>query len=583
MRFRTTPDGACSGTPRKEDRHVGDRGAAGPARGSRPARTVQRWCMTSRSRSASRRSSGVRWSQGRCGCGSRPRACATPTSTRRTATGRSSRRRRSSRDTRASASSRSSGPASSRSASAIGSRCRGSATPAGRATTACPAGRRSASTQQNIGYSIDGGYAEYAAAYARYVVQVPDGVDPMDAAPLTCAGVTTYKAIKVSGARSSDLVAVFGVGGLGHMAVQYARIAGATVVAVDVHDEKLELAQELGAKYTVNASTEDPADAIQELGGADGPSPWPYRPRRSSRRTARCGAAGRSCFVALPAENPDAADLRDRAQRHQRRRLDRRHPRGPGEVFELHAAGRTEVTLRRGRWTRSTRRSPTSRQDTWQLESSSVPDVVTMYARAVDESAARLRELRHEERSSLGLGALALALSLVATSLRPELAVPLFIGGIAVGALGVRAVWHRWDIVDRLLGERDSYVISEIRERAVYETTMERRRVLAAGLRGSLREPMSDRVQGCGRGARASRGGARGQSAGARAGVRSRLQATPGRSRAKPASEPGIPCGGSTLGCPPDPVRLRVPGVLTTDRRRGGAARALRSADAESP
>ena len=118
-----------------------------------------------------------------------------------------------------------------------------------------------------------------------------------------------------------------------------------------------------------------------------------------------------------------------------------------------------------------------------------------MYARAVDESAARLRELRHEERSSLGLGALALALSLVATSLRPELAVPLFIGGIAVGALGVRAVWHRWDIVDRLLGERDSYVISEIRERAVYETTMERRRVLAAGLRGSLREPMSDRVR----------------------------------------------------------------------------------------
>ena len=118
-----------------------------------------------------------------------------------------------------------------------------------------------------------------------------------------------------------------------------------------------------------------------------------------------------------------------------------------------------------------------------------------MYARAVDESASRLRELRDEERNGFGLGALALALSLVATLLRPELALPLFIGGLAVGALGVRALWHRWDIVDSLVGDRDAYVISEIRERAVHETTMERRRVLAAALRSWLREPMSDRVR----------------------------------------------------------------------------------------
>ena len=118
-----------------------------------------------------------------------------------------------------------------------------------------------------------------------------------------------------------------------------------------------------------------------------------------------------------------------------------------------------------------------------------------MYARAVDESASRLRELRGAERNGLGLGALALALSLVATLLRPELALPLFIGGIAVGALGVRALWVRWDIVDSLVGEQDAYVISEIRERAVHETTMERRRVLAAALRSWLREPVSDRVR----------------------------------------------------------------------------------------
>lgn len=79
--------------------------------------------------------------------------------------------------------------------------------------------------------------------------RVPDGIDPFEAAPLTCAGVTTYKAVKVSGARSSDLVAIFGVGGLGHLALQYALIAGAQVVAVDLVDEKLAMAKELGAAY----------------------------------------------------------------------------------------------------------------------------------------------------------------------------------------------------------------------------------------------------------------------------------------------------------------------------------------------
>ena len=106
--------------------------------------------------------------------------------------------------------------------------------------------------QKNMGYSIDGGFGEYATAYARYVVRVPAGIDPLDAAPLTCAGVTTYKAVKVAGTRSSNLVAVFGVGGLGHLAIQYAAIAGGRVVDVDLIDEKLELARELGAEFTVN-------------------------------------------------------------------------------------------------------------------------------------------------------------------------------------------------------------------------------------------------------------------------------------------------------------------------------------------
>ena len=76
-----------------------------------------------------------------------------------------------------------------------------------------------------------GGYAEYARAFGRYVAKVPAKVDPFEAAPLACAGVTTYKAVKMSGARPSDLVAIFGIGGLGHLALQYAKIAGASLRA----------------------------------------------------------------------------------------------------------------------------------------------------------------------------------------------------------------------------------------------------------------------------------------------------------------------------------------------------------------
>lgn len=115
----------------------------------------------------------------------------------------------------------------------------------------------------------DGGYAEYVAAYEQHVVKVPEGVDSLDAAPLSCAGVTVYKAVKSSEVGPSQLCAVFGVGGLGHLAVQYAKIQGATVVAVDLKDDKLAIASELGADFVVNAAEQDPAKEIQKLGGAD--------------------------------------------------------------------------------------------------------------------------------------------------------------------------------------------------------------------------------------------------------------------------------------------------------------------------
>jgi hypothetical protein len=115
---------------------------------------------------------------------------------------------------------------------------------------------------------------------------------------------------------------------------------------------------------------------------------------------------------------------------------------------------------------------------------------LAMYARAIDEAAARLRELRYEEWEDLGLAALALGLAVVATQVRQAFAIPLFLGGLAVGALGVRAVWRRWDLLDRLAGEPDAYVISEVQARASREATMDRRQSFAAFIRASLTPPV---------------------------------------------------------------------------------------------
>jgi propanol-preferring alcohol dehydrogenase len=198
--------------------------------------------------------------------------------------------------------------------------------------------------QKNMGYSIDGGLGEYATAFARYVVEVPDGVDPFDAAPLTCAGVTTYKAVKVAGTRPSDLVAVFGVGGLGHLAIQYATIAGGRVVAVDLHDEKLELAKDLGAEFVVNAAQEDPVEAIQWLGGVDQAIALAVSPRAFEQAYASLRRGGTLVFVALPAENHVELPIFETVLNGITvvgsivgTRADLR------EVFELHAAGRTRV------------------------------------------------------------------------------------------------------------------------------------------------------------------------------------------------------------------------------------------------
>ncbi|TAM50477.1 MAG: alcohol dehydrogenase AdhP [Paraburkholderia sp.] len=125
--------------------------------------------------------------------------------------------------------------------------------------------------QKNTGYSINGSYAEYVVADPNYVGHLPDNVAFDEIAPILCAGVTVYKGIRVTDTRPGQWIAISGVGGLGHVAVQYAVAMGLHVVAVDVSDDKLQLARTLGAQLTVNAAKQDPAAIIQkEIGGAHG-------------------------------------------------------------------------------------------------------------------------------------------------------------------------------------------------------------------------------------------------------------------------------------------------------------------------
>ncbi|MFC6786655.1 alcohol dehydrogenase catalytic domain-containing protein [Halobaculum halobium] len=122
---------------------------------------------------------------------------------------------------------------------------------------------------QITGIAYDGGYAEYMTAPAEALAAVPDDLDAVDAAPLLCAGVTTFNALRNTDAQPGDLVAVQGVGGLGHLGVQYAHAAGFETVALSRSPDKEELAADLGADHFVNTDEEDAAAALEELGGAD--------------------------------------------------------------------------------------------------------------------------------------------------------------------------------------------------------------------------------------------------------------------------------------------------------------------------
>jgi alcohol dehydrogenase, propanol-preferring len=125
--------------------------------------------------------------------------------------------------------------------------------------------------QKNSGYSVNGSFAQYALAQADYLGRLPKNLSFVEAAPILCAGVTTYKGLKETETRPGEWVVISGAGGLGHIAIQYAKAMGMHVAAVDLGPEKIALAKKLGAELAIDAKTQDPPTEIQErIGGAHG-------------------------------------------------------------------------------------------------------------------------------------------------------------------------------------------------------------------------------------------------------------------------------------------------------------------------
>jgi len=198
-------------------------------------------------------------------------------------------------------------------------------------------------TPQYMGYTMDGGYAEYTLGYASHVVRVPDEVTSFDAAPITCAGVTTYKALKVAEPKPTEVAMVVGVGGLGHLALQYAGIFGTTVVAVDVEDEKLALAEELGAHHVVDARS-DQQGQLAALGGVDVAVVTVPSPAAMRAAHAALNPNGRLVLVGLPADNRLELPVFETVLRGIRVIGSLVGTRNDlTECFELHARGRTKV------------------------------------------------------------------------------------------------------------------------------------------------------------------------------------------------------------------------------------------------
>ncbi len=163
---------------------------------------------------------------------------------------------------------------------------------------------------KNAGYSVDGAMAEQCIVAADYAVKVPDGLDSFQASSVTCAGVTTYKAVKVADVKAGQWIAIYGVGGLGNLAVQYAKkVFNAKVIAVDINDDKLQLAKEVGADLIYNsAKIKDVAKQIQEdIGGAHAAVVTAVSKVAFNQAVDSLRATGKVIAVGLPSETMDLA------------------------------------------------------------------------------------------------------------------------------------------------------------------------------------------------------------------------------------------------------------------------------------
>ena len=173
----------------------------------------------------------------------------------------------------------------------------------------CTTGRETlCRTVKNAGYSVDGGMAEQCIVTANYAVKVPEGLDPAQASSITCAGVTTYKAIKEAQLQPGQWTVIFGAGGLGNLAVQYAKkVFNAHVVAVDINNDKLALAKEVGADIVINGhEVEDVAALIQEkTGGAHSAVVTAVSKVAFNQAVDSVRAGGRVVAVGLPSEMMD--------------------------------------------------------------------------------------------------------------------------------------------------------------------------------------------------------------------------------------------------------------------------------------
>ncbi|WP_415401107.1 alcohol dehydrogenase AdhP [Tateyamaria sp. SN3-11] len=156
-------------------------------------------------------------------------------------------------------------------------------------------------SQQMTGYTVNGGYAEYVAADANYVGLIPGGLEFGPASPVLCAGVTVYKGLKETEVRPGQWVAISGIGGLGHMAVQYAKAMGMHVVAVDIADDKLALAKRLGADEVINARDTDPVvEVTKQLGGVHGALVTAVSTKAFAQATGMLRRHGTMSLVGLP-------------------------------------------------------------------------------------------------------------------------------------------------------------------------------------------------------------------------------------------------------------------------------------------